>query len=208
MNNEKIVSILNKQFPNPKCELNYTTCYELLIAVILSAQCTDKRVNIVTEQLFKKYNTPEKILNLGINELEKKIRSCGFYHNKAKNIIDMSKILKEQYNGCVPSDANQLQKLPGVGRKTANVIISEFYKGDAFAVDTHVFRVSNRLGIVKTKDVFTCENQLMKIFDKKDWSRLHLQMVLLGRYICKAQKPNCKNCPLNAICYYNTINSR
>lgn len=194
---------LNNLFPNPKCELNYKSTYELLVAVILSAQCTDKRVNIVTSELFKEYNTPQKMLSLSQKELENKIRSCGFYHNKAKNILSMSKDLIEKYNGEVPNNIKDLQTLAGVGRKTANVVFSEAFKGNAIAVDTHVLRVSNRLGFANTSDPFKCETELMNTFENKYWGKLHLQMVLFGRYVCKSQKPNCYECPFKNDCKFN-----
>ncbi len=187
-------------FPTPKCELNYTSEYELLVAVILSAQCTDKRVNVVTAELFKDYNTPQKMLSLSQKQLEEKIHSCGFYHNKAKNILAMSKQLVESYHGQVPQNTEELQKLAGVGRKTANVVYAEAFGGQAIAVDTHVLRVSNRLGFVKTKEPLECELALMQKFDKSTWGKLHLQMVLFGRYICKSQNPTCENCPFQSIC--------
>lgn len=202
MDSKEFIGVLDKLFPNPKCELNYKSNYELLVAVILSAQCTDKRVNIVTSQLFKEHNTPEKMLTLTQEELENKIHSCGFYHNKAKNILSMSKELIEKFNGKVPSNLDELQTLSGVGRKTANVVYSEAFKGDAIAVDTHVLRVSNRLGFIKTDNPFQCEKELMKRFDKKEWGKLHLQMVLFGRYICKSIKPQCQICPLQNVCEY------
>lgn len=200
METKKIIDELNNLFPEPKCELEYGSPYELLVAVILSAQCTDKRVVQVTRELFKDYNTPEKMLTLTQEELENKIHSCGFYHNKAKNILSMSKDLIEKFNSEVPNDINKLQMLAGVGRKTANVVFSEAFKGEAIAVDTHVLRVSNRLGLAKTQDPYKCEQALMKKFDKKDWGRLHLQMVLFGRYKCKAQKPDCEKCPFRCDC--------
>lgn len=203
MNSNEILEKLDKLFPNPKCELNYKSEYELLVAVILSAQCTDKRVNIVTEKLFEEYNTPQKMLTLTQEELENKIHSCGFYHNKAKNILSMSKDIVEKYNGQVPKDLETLQTLAGVGRKTANVVFSEAFKGNAIAVDTHVLRVSNRLGFVKTDKPFECEKALMKLFDSKDWGKLHLQLVHFGRYICNSQKPKCNECPFIANCTYN-----
>ena len=202
MEAKKFIDGLNNLFPEPKCELEYNSPYELLVAVILSAQCTDKRVVQVTRELFKEYNTPEKMLTLTQVELESKIHSCGFYHNKAKNILSMSKDLIEKFNSEVPNDINKLQSLAGVGRKTANVVFSEAFKGDAIAVDTHVLRVSNRLGFAKTEDPYKCEQVLMNKFDKKDWGRLHLQMVLFGRYKCKSQKPDCENCPFNNMCEY------
>ena len=198
---------LDKLFPNPKCELNYKNNYELLVAVILSAQCTDKRVNMVVGELFKKYNTPQKMLTLTQEELEEKIHSCGFYHNKAKNILSMSKDLVEKFNGEVPKNLEQMQTLAGVGRKTANVVYSEAFGGDAIAVDTHVLRVSNRLALVQTDDPYKCELMLMKTFEKSKWGKLHLQMVLFGRYICKAQKPQCQDCPFKKICSYYSQHS-
>lgn len=193
---------LDRLFPSPKSELNYKNNYELLVAVILSAQCTDKRVNIVVGELFKKYDTPQKMLTLTQEELEEKIHSCGFYHNKAKNILSMSRDLIDKFNGEVPQDLEQLQTLAGVGRKTANVVYSEAFGGDAIAVDTHVLRVSNRLALASTGDPYKCELALMKAFDKSKWGKLHLQMVLFGRYICKAQKPLCQECPFTKICKY------
>ncbi len=205
----EIVEKLDRIFPNPKCELRYSSVYELLVAVILSAQCTDKRVNIVTQELFKDYNTPEKMIQLSQTELEDKIRTCGFYHNKAKNILSMSRDLIDKYNGEVPQDISEMQKLAGVGRKTANVVYSEAFQGDAIAVDTHVLRVSNRLGLVKTDNPLKCELKLMDIFDKNLWGKLHLQLVHFGRYICKAQKPDCGNCDFRNICnYYATHNTK
>lgn len=199
---KEIEERLDRLFPSPKCELNYKNNYELLVAVILSAQCTDKRVNIVVGELFKKYDTPQKMLTLTQEELEEKIHSCGFYHNKAKNILSMSRDLIDKFNGEVPQDLEQLQTLAGVGRKTANVVYSEAFGGDAIAVDTHVLRVSNRLALASTDDPYKCELALMKTFDKSKWGKLHLQMVLFGRYVCKAQKPLCQECPFTKICKY------
>ena len=200
MEAKEIIEKLNALFPDPKCELDYKNNYELLVAVILSAQCTDKRVNIVSKELFNEYNTPQKMLTLSQEELEEKIHSCGFYHNKAKNILSMSKSLIDNFNGEVPNDLTQLQSLAGVGRKTANVVYSEAFKGDAIAVDTHVLRVSNRLGFVKTDKTYDCERGLMEKFDKKDWGKLHIQLVHFGRYICKSQKPLYQDCPFKQIC--------
>lgn len=200
MDSKEIIKVLDELFPSPVCELNYNSNYELLVAVILSAQCTDKRVNIVTQELFKEYNTPAKMITLTQTELEEKIHSCGFYRNKAKNILSMSKDLIDKFNGEVPNDIEKLQSLAGVGRKTANVVVSEAFKGDAIAVDTHVLRVSNRLGFVKTSNPFECEKTLMNKFDKKDWGKLHLQLVHFGRYKCKSQRPDCQDCPFREIC--------
>ncbi|MBE7073758.1 MAG: endonuclease III [Clostridiales bacterium] len=200
MKNSEIIESLNKLFPNPKCELDYNSEYQLLVAVILSAQCTDKRVNIVTRELFKDYGSPEKMMLLSQQELEKKIHSCGFYRNKAKNILSMTKDLIEKFDGRVPNNLDEMQSLAGVGRKTANVVLAEAFKDDAIAVDTHVLRVSNRLGLVKSDNPNVCEKALMNTFDKSHWSKLHLQLVHFGRYICKAQRPECETCPFKTIC--------
>ena len=203
---EKIINSLNEIFPEPKCELEYTSLIQLLVAVILSAQCTDKRVNIVTKTLFERCKTAEDFANIPTEELEKLIHSCGFYHAKAKSIKEASKDILQKYNGEVPKDFDALCSLRGVGRKTANVVISEGFKGDALAVDTHVLRVSNRLGIVDTQNPTECELALKKYFDKKDWSRLHYQMVLFGRYNCKSRNPSCQDCKLFDICKYKEKN--
>lgn len=200
MKNQDFLDKLDKIVPEPKCELEYNSPYELLVAVILSAQCTDKRVNIVTKELFRDYNTPDKMLLLSQEALEEKIHSCGFYHNKAKSILAMSKALIEKFNGQVPDDIEKLQSLAGVGRKTANVVYAEAFNGSAIAVDTHVLRISNRLGFVKTENPYICEKTLMECFDKSVWGKLHLQMVMFGRYTCKAQKPLCNQCPFTDRC--------
>ena len=199
-NSKLILAGLDMLFPNPDCELEFNSPFELLVAVILSAQCTDKRVNMVTKELFKKYNTPQDFVSIPLEELEKLIHSCGFYHNKAVAIKKASRDIIERFNGEVPSDFDDLCSLSGVGRKTANVMIAEAFGGDAFAVDTHVLRVSNRLSLVKTKDPHKCEEALKKIFPKETWSKLHFQMVLFGRYKCKALKPECQGCPFSQIC--------
>ena len=200
METKDFLQKLNDLIGRPKCELEYSTPYQLLVAVVLSAQCTDKRVNIVTKELFKNYGTPEKMVTLSQKELEKMIHSCGFYRNKAKNILDMSNALIKKFNSQVPNDLDELQSLAGVGRKTANVVFSEAFGGDAIAVDTHVLRVSNRLGFVKSENPLKCELALMDKFEKSVWARLHLQLVHFGRYICKAQKPECDRCPFGEIC--------
>lgn len=195
METKDFLKELDKLIPEPKCELEYSSPYELLVAVILSAQCTDKRVVSVTKELFKEYNTPQKMITLKQEELEEKIHSCGFYHNKAKNILSMSRALIERFNGQVPESVEELESLAGVGRKTANVVYSEAFKGNAIAVDTHVLRVSNRLGFVKSDNPLVCERALMEKFNEETWGKLHLQLVLFGRYYCKSQNPNCKDCP-------------
>ena len=200
MDTKQIKEELDNLFPAPKCELEYESPYQLLVAVVLSAQCTDKRVCMVTRKLFKEYGTPQKMLMLSQEELEEKIHSCGFYHNKAKNILALSKDLIDRFGGEVPQSVEELQTLAGVGRKTANVVIGEAFKGDAIAVDTHVLRTSNRLGLVKTNDPFKCEKALMDKFKREDWNKLHLQLVHFGRYICKSQRPECDKCPFRNIC--------
>ena len=196
MQAEEIKNHFNKLFPSPKCELDYDTPFQLLVAVILSAQCTDKRVCMVTKDLFKDYGTPEKMAKADQNEIERLIHSCGFYHNKAKNIIAMSRDLISKFDGKVPKTLEELTTLSGVGRKTANVVIGEAFGGDAFAVDTHVLRVSNRLGLVKTDDPVKCEQALCSFFPQKYWSGLQLQMVNFWRYKFKAQNTDFKDFPI------------
>lgn len=199
MNN--IIEYLDELFPNPRCELNYNKDYELLIAVMLSAQTTDKRVNMVTDILFKKYDTLDKLANANLNDIINIIRPIGTFNKKANNIISISKSLIEDKNGIVPNDRNYLESLSGVGRKTTNVVLSNLYGVPCIAVDTHVSRVSKRLGIAKKNDdVLVIEKKLNKFFPKEKLNRLHHQLVLFGRYFCKAQKPNCENCKLKNIC--------
>ncbi len=200
MQAEEIKKHFDNLFPSPKCELDYETPFQLLVAVILSAQCTDKRVCMVTKELFKEYGTPDKMAKAEQGEIERLVHSCGFYHNKAKNIIAMSRDLMNKFNGQVPKTLEELTTLSGVGRKTANVVIGEAFGGDAFAVDTHVLRVSNRLGLVKTDDAGRCEQALCSYFPQKYWSGLHLQMVHFGRYKCRSQNPDCTECPFVKIC--------
>ena len=197
-----IVDKLSKSFID-KPALNYSTPFELLIAVILSAQCKDERVNKVTEQLFKKYNTPKSIGSMDINLLEKYIFSCGLYKTKARHIISACKDILNKFNGQVPDNLQDLRSLAGVGRKTANVVYSVAFKGNAIAVDTHVFRVSNRIGLANSNNVIKTEQQLMDIIDEKDWSKSHHYLIYLGRSICKAQKPLCESCPINDLCEKN-----
>ena len=197
-----IVIAVDKLYENPKCELVFSSNYELLVAVILSAQCTDKRVNQVTSELFKEFNTPEKMITLSQEQLENKIRSCGFFHNKAKHILDASKDLVERFNGEIPSDKKSLKSLAGVGEKTANVVLATAFNVPAIAVDTHVFRVSNRLGIANSKDVLKTQKQLEKNLPKDKWIKFHYALVLHGRYVCKSQKPNCEGCGLKEYCKF------
>lgn len=183
-----------------KPALKFSTPFELLIAVVLSAQCTDERVNKVTERLFKNYNTPQQMLSLSQAELEKYIFSCGLYKSKAEHILSASKDIVEKFAGEVPRTLAELQSLAGVGRKTANVVYSVAFGGNAIAVDTHVFRVSNRIGLVQAENVLNTEKGLMKILDENDWSRAHHYLIYLGRSFCKAAKPDCLNCPITELC--------
>ena len=199
----QIVNYLDELFPNPRCELNYNKDYELLIAVMLSAQTTDNRVNMVTEILFNKYNTLELLSNADINDIINIIRPIGTFNKKAKNIISISKSLIHDCNGIVPNDRNYLESLPGVGRKTTNVVLANLYNEPCIAVDTHVSRVSKRLNLAKENDdVLTIEKKLNKKFDKETLGRLHHQLVLFGRYYCKAKNPLCDNCKLKNMCKY------
>ena len=195
----KIINILSTCFDDVPA-LEFKTEYQLLVAVILSAQCTDERVNKITRELFKDYGTPETMITLSQEELEKKIFSAGFYRNKAKHILQATQVILDKYDGKVPNNLEDLRSLAGVGRKTANVVYSVAFKGNAIAVDTHVFRVSNRIGIVNEKDVLKTELSLMKAIDEKDWSRAHHYIIYLGRSYCKASKPDCANCPINKEC--------
>ena len=197
-----LIDAVDKLYDNPKCELNFSSNYELLVAVILSAQCTDKRVNQVTAELFKNYNTPEKMLNLSQAELEQKIHACGFFHNKAKHILACSKDLVEKFGGEVPKDKKLLKSLAGVGEKTANVVLATAFKIPAIAVDTHVFRVSNRLGLARAIDVSKTQKQLERKIPKELWATMHYALVLHGRYVCKSQRPNCAECALNHLCAF------
>ena len=197
-----MLPLLDQMHPAAECELNFDTPYQLLVAVVLSAQCTDKRVNVVTAELFRQWGTPQAIHALSQSELEEKIKSCGFYHNKAKSILAATEILLEKYGGEVPRDRALLEALPGVGRKTANVVYAVAFGGDAIAVDTHVFRLSHRLGLSKENTPLGVEKDLMGLFPQKDWSHLHHLLIHHGRYVCKAQSPRCEECLLQEKCLY------
>ncbi len=203
---DKIIKLLDEYIPNPVTELEYNSDFQLLVAVILSAQCTDKRVNIVTKELFKQYKTSQDFANMDLATLERLIHPCGFYHNKAVNIINCSKMIVEKFNGQVPTNFDDLVSLPGVGRKTANVMLIVAFNTPAIPVDTHIFRVSNRLGLTNAKNETECEEQLVKLFaDKKElWGKIHHLILLYGRYNCKAINPMCDNCIISQYCkYYN-----
>lgn len=199
---KKVLKILNNLYPDAGPQLNYSNSFELLIATILSAQCTDVQVNKVTKKLFKKYKTPADYLKLTEEELGKIIKSCGFYKNKSKNILRTCRILINRYNGNVPNTREQLMELPGVGRKTANVVLSNAFGKNAIAVDTHVFRVSNRIGIADSNNVEDTEKDLMENIDENMWSKAHHLLIFHGRNICKARKPLCEECPLDSYCFY------
>lgn len=197
-----ILEKLDLMIPNPKCELEYSKPYELLIATVLSAQCTDSRVNQVTKVLWDHF-TLATLASAPIKEVERIIYPVGTYHNKAHYLIDIANRLIKDHNGEVPNDFNYLVTLPGVGRKTANVVLSNIYDRPAIAIDTHVYRTSHRLGLVpKNKNVYETEQYLMKVIPQDKWSRLHHQLVLLGRYTCKAKNPLCENCLLKEYCHY------
>lgn len=207
-NNNKIIELLKREYVNPKCELEYNTPFQLLVAVVLSAQCTDKRVNSVTRELFKTHGTPEAIALMPIDELEGKIRSCGFFRNKARAIKSLSIDILDRFKGEFPKTKNELKTLSGVGEKTANVVVSLVYKEPAIAVDTHVFRVSNRLGLADAKTVEKTQTQLEKVLDKDYWSDAHYSLVLHGRYVCKAIKPRCEECVFKEYCKYAKNNNQ
>lgn len=199
-----ILGELAKLYPEAAPALKYRTPYELLVAVILSAQCTDERVNKVTAELFKKHNTPRTMLELTQEELEKYIFSCGFYRNKAAHILSASRDIMERYGGEVPKEHAELKTLAGVGQKTANVVYSVAFGGDAIAVDTHVFRVSNRLGLAHGNTPEKVEKDLNAAIPKELWSKAHHYLIYHGRRVCHSQKPDCKNCTLKEWCeYYN-----
>lgn len=207
--NKEIVDILSKDYADAKCALNYRTPYELLVATILSAQCTDERVNMVTKELFQEYNTPEKMAELTEEELGEKVKSCGFYKNKSKNILGATREILLNHGGEVPQTMEELIKLPGVGRKTANVVLSNAFGVPAIAVDTHVFRVSNRLGIAKGDTPEKVEEALMKNISREKWSDAHHYIIWHGRKVCKARKPECGVCNLKGHCnYYKSNNSK
>lgn len=192
---------MGEMFPEAHCELNHSNPFELVIAVALSAQCTDALVNKVTRNLFQKYKTPQDYLDVSIEELQEDIRSIGLYRNKAKNIQKLCRLLLDEYGGVVPRDRDELTKLPGVGRKTANVVVSVAFGVPAIAVDTHVERVSKRLGFCRWKDsVLEVEKALMKKVPMDEWSITHHRMIFFGRYHCKAQNPQCEICPLLDLC--------
>ena len=207
MDNTKVKGVLDelaRLYPDAVPALKFNSAYELLVAVILSAQCTDERVNKVTAVLFEKHNTPEKMITLTQEELEKFIFSCGFYRNKAAHILSASRDILDKFGGEVPSSLEELKTLAGVGQKTANVVYSVWFGGDAIAVDTHVFRVSNRLGISEGKTPAKVEEGLCAVIPKELWSKAHHYLIYHGRRVCHSQKPDCTSCTLKEFCkFYN-----
>ncbi|MFN3562148.1 MAG: endonuclease III [Chloroherpetonaceae bacterium] len=197
-----VSEVLSKKFPSPKTELHYETPFQLLIATLLAAQCTDKRVNMVTSSLFKDYPDAKAMSKLSVEEVKEKIKSINFFNNKAKHIVELCKTLVEKHNGEVPETLEELTALAGVGRKTAHVVMSNAFGKPVLAVDTHVFRVSNRLGLVKAENVLETEHQLMKYLKPEQVGDFHHYLILHGRYTCKAKSPECHLCELTRICSY------
>ncbi|MBC8042635.1 MAG: endonuclease III [Rhizobacter sp.] len=193
---------LGAKYPSPQTELHYKTPFQLLIATLLAAQCTDKRVNIATEPLFKKYPDAKRMSKLSLDEVKDYIKSINFFNNKAKFIFETCKILVEKYNGVVPETLAELTALPGIGRKTAHVVMSNAFGEPVMAVDTHVFRVSNRIGLAKADNVREVERQLMKYLKSEIVSDFHHYLILHGRYTCKALSPKCEECELTDLCNY------
>lgn len=208
INIKSILEELDRLYPNPKTELFFETPFQLLVATMLSAQTTDRQVNNITKDLFAIYSTPADYASLAPEELEKHIKSCGLYKNKAKNIIHASKILVDQYNSRVPETISELVALPGVGRKTASVVLSNAFGKEAFAVDTHVHRVSNRLGLAEAKTVEKTEQDLRNNIPSKDWNKAHHWLIFHGRNVCRARNPECGQCTLSKYCRYYTDNMK
>lgn len=199
---KEILDLLEIQYPDAECELHYTTPFELLVATILSAQCTDVRVNKVTDEMFKVCNTPKQFAELSEEEIGEMIKTCGLYKSKAKKIKMTSEILYNDYNSEVPDSLEELVKFPGVGRKTAGVVLSNAFGHPAIPVDTHVFRIVNRIGIVETSTPEKTEFALMEVLPKERWSKAHHLFIFLGRRMCKARKPECTDCPIKKHCNY------
>ncbi|HYD56020.1 MAG TPA: endonuclease III [Burkholderiales bacterium] len=198
----RIFERLREQNPHPTTELVYRTPFELLVAVVLSAQATDKSVNLATEKLFKIANTPQALARMGVENLETHIKTIGLYRNKAKNVVALSKILVEQHGGEVPADREALEALPGVGRKTANVVLNTAFGQPTVAVDTHIFRVANRTGLAPGKDPLEVEMKLLKFTPEAFLKDAHHWLILHGRYVCIARKPGCPECVIRDLCEY------
>ena len=202
----KVIKLLNKSIKNPKTSLKYRNKFTLLTSVVLSAQCTDVNVNNVTRDIYKKYYTPKHFVDLGVNKIRNLIKRIGLFNNKAKNLYYLSRILLEKYQGKIPNKFEELILLPGVGRKTANVVLNAAFNKPTIAVDTHVFRVGNRTGLSSGKNPEQVENQLLKILPKKHIKKAHHLILLHGRYTCKSRNPLCKKCVINKICLYKGKN--
>lgn len=199
---EFIINLFEKNYGDLKSFLNFNSAFQLLIAVVLSAQCTDKRVNLITAELFKHYTKPSDLAKKNIKDFEDEIKTCGMFHNKAKNLIHASKILVEKFNDEVPEDYESLTALPGVGRKSANVILGTYFKEERFPVDTHVFRVANRIGLTDAKTPEKTEDELTAIIPSNLWMKMHRWLVYHGRTYCVARKPMCLDCFLKSYCNY------
>ncbi len=197
-----VTSLFEKNYGDLKPFLNFNNAFQLLIAVVLSAQCTDKRVNIITQELFKRYSKPSDLAKKSLKDFEEEIKTCGMFHNKAKNLIESSKILLEKFNDSVPGDFDSLTGLPGIGRKSANVILGTYFHKDTFPVDTHVFRVANRMGLADAKTPEKTENELTALIPKNCWMKFHRWLVYHGRICCTARNPRCPTCFLKNYCKY------
>jgi endonuclease-3 len=208
INIDKIIQLLNNEYPDVMCTLDYKDPLELLIATQLAAQCTDKRVNMTTPELFSRYHTAKDFADADIDEIEKIIRPTGFYHNKARNIVKCCEALQNLYNGIVPDNMDDLVKLPGVGRKTANVILGEVFGKPAVIVDTHTKRLSNRIGLSKEQEPEKIEKDLMKLLPVNEWTKFCHRLVFHGRQVCDAKKPDCHRCCIKDYCEYNNLNNK
>lgn len=197
---KEAVRLLEIEYPDATCTLTYKEPWQLLVAVRLAAQCTDARVDMVTPALFEKYKSIEELAKAEVTDIENMVKSCGFYHSKAKDICSMAKMLKEKYDGIVPDTMEELLKLPGVGRKSANLVLGDIYHKEAVVCDTHCIRITNLLGLTNTKDPAKCEVQLRAILDLSKSSDFCHRLVLHGRKVCVARRPNCKDCCLKNIC--------
>lgn len=202
---EFVLSQLESHYQNTTTALKFRSPFQLLVSTVMAAQSTDDQVNKITDKLYKKFSGPQDFAKLSPEELEPHIKSVGLYKNKAKHIVQLSKVLLEKFGGEVPSDRKSLESLPGVGRKTANVVLSIAFNEPAIAVDTHVFRVSNRIGLANARTVTETEQQLMKHIPREKWSAAHHWLIWHGRKVCNARKPLCEKCPISSVCeYYNS----
>ena len=205
-NLNEVITLFETHYGEIKPFLNFKTPFQLLIAVVLSAQCTDKRVNMITDKIFKFYKNPSDLADVELNDFEEQIRTCGMFHAKAKNLIETSRVLRNKYNNAVPADYNALVSLPGVGRKSANIILGTYFHENRFPVDTHVFRVSNRIGLANAKNVEMTEDQLIQLIKPGLWMKMHRWLIMHGRTYCTARNPKCPSCFLQKYCeYYKNI---